>query len=162
MMGNDPTGKKEILAGIEANKTILNFLLTDSAHENFLFPEDTDETVIFTAGGTANTFGAWAEIVDNNAVTLSSKFAALSGHISSISARIASDKDNEYIFEISYGALNIVVARANMLSGTNQLSNLQQDRMRNLAIPAGETVYYRMKCETLSATLEVKMRYHFH
>lgn len=162
MMGNDPTGKKEILADIAANKAILDYLFEDSAHESFLFPEDTDETVTFTAGGTDNTFGAWVEIVDNNAVTLSSKFTTDCGHISSISARDTSVKDEEYIFEISYGVSNIVVARINLLSATVLIPGIQQDRMRNLGVPAGETVYYRMKCETASATMQVRMRYHCH
>ena len=147
---------------VEAVKTILDFLLLDAAHESFLFPAGTDETVIFVAGNVMNEFGDWVEIVDNNAVTLSSKFAALPGHISSVSARETSVKDKEYIFEIAYGAAKINVIRASMLSATVQLSSIQQDRMRNPEIPAGQVVYYRMKCETASATLEIKMRYHSH
>ena len=160
---NTVDGKVDALAiVVAASKVILDNLLLDSAHENFLFPEDTNETVTFVAGNVANTFGAWVEIVDNNAVTFSSKLAACNGHISSIVARGTSVKDKEYIFEISYGDAKIVVARANLLSGTNQLSTVQQNKMRNLGIPAGETVYYRMKCETASATMGVRMRYHCH
>lgn len=135
-------------------------LYIDSSHLNYLFPEDSDETGTFTAGG-PNDFGAWAEIVDNNAVTLSSK-ATSDMHISSIIAEDASEKDKVYVMEISYGDDKTIVARARMLSATNKIGHTYQERMRNLIIPAGETIYYRMKCETGQATAVFHFRYHYH
>ena len=139
---------------------ILNDLAIEAHHLSQYFPEDSDETVTFTAGGSANTFGAWAEIVDNNAVTFSSKMAACAGHISGFLIEDASVKDKIYILEISYGAARTVVVRDRALSATTLLSTLQQGRRRSLDIPLGETVYYRLKCETLSATLQIAIRYH--
>ena len=136
-------------------------LYEEAFHLNFLFPEDSDETVLFTAGVGDNDFGAWVEIVDNNSVTLSSKFTS-TGHISSVIAEATSDKDVIYIWEIAYGEVKTIVVRGRMLSATNKIPHTSQDRMRNLEIPNGETIYYRMKCETGGATLTVHLRYHIH
>lgn len=141
---------------------ILNFLEEDASHESFLFPEDSNETVTMTAHASADTFGAWTEIVDNNAITLSSKFALKCGHISSILAESASATDKVYIYEISYGATNIVIGRGRLMSGSVRISNTQQARFRGLGIPAGETVYYRIKCETGGANITASCRYHTH
>ena len=139
---------------------ILNNLELEAHHLSNYFPEDTDETVTFVAGGVANTFGAWAEIVDNNAVAFSSKFAACIGHISAILIEDADTADKRYLLEISWGAAKVVICRDRIISGTTLQNTLQQGRRRSLDIPAGETVYYRMKCETISAELEVVLRYH--
>ncbi|MHC1623709.1 MAG: hypothetical protein ACXQTR_03870 [Candidatus Methanospirareceae archaeon] len=136
-------------------------LYEEAFHLNYIFPEDSNETVTFAAGGTNNVFGAWAEIVDNNSVTLSSKFNS-SGHISSIIVESTSAKDNIYLIEIAYGASKTIVCRARGISGTNQISHVSQERMRNFEIPSGETVYYRLKCETASATMTLHLRYHIH
>jgi len=133
----------------------------EAFHQNNIFPEDSNETVTFTAGSSVNTFGAWAEIVDNNSVTLSSKFNS-SGHISSIVVESTSAKDNIYLIEIAYGDSKTIVCRARGLAGTNQISHISQERMRDLQIPSGETVYYRLKCETASATMTLHLRYHIH
>jgi hypothetical protein len=140
----------------------LSKIETELFHMSNYFPEDTDETITFVAGGTANIFGAWAEIVDNNAVTFSSKLAACEGHVSAILVEDADTTDKRYLFEISYGASNVVVCRGRVISGTTLKDTLQQGRRRSLNIPAGKTVYYRMKCETLSAELGVALRYHCH
>lgn len=145
-----------------AIKEILNFLEIDAAHESFLFPEDSDETMTFAAHASADTFGAWAEIVDNNAVTFSSKFALKHGHVSSFKAESASATDKVYIIEIAHGSSKIIVARGRLISGTVLLDTIQQIRIRAPEIPAGETVYYRMKCETGAATITASMRYHNH
>jgi len=142
-------------------QAILKILYEELFHENHIFPEGSNETVTLTAGGTINTYGAWAEIADNNSVTLSTKMAS-GGHISSVVAESASVKDKIYMLEISYGAAKKVVARARMLSATNQIAHTAQAHMRNLSIPAGETIYYRVKCETASATATVHFRYHVH
>ena len=51
-------------------QAILKILYEELFHENHIFPEGSNETVTLTAGGTINTYGAWAEIADNNSVTL--------------------------------------------------------------------------------------------
>ena len=53
-------------------------------HLTKIFPEDTDEHLTFTAGGVANIFGDWAEIVDDAANKLSDMFATSPGHITGI------------------------------------------------------------------------------
>lgn len=145
-----------------STKITLHQLYTEAFHESHLFPEDTDESITFTAGGGNNTFGAWAEIVDNNPVTFSSKFATDDGHISSIKLIDASVNDKVYIIELSYGADKKIVALYGFVSGTVLLPPTQQVRIRSCVIPAGETVYYRMKCETGAATCRVLLRYHHH
>ena len=137
-------------------------LVLEASHLSQYFPEDSDETVTFTAGGVANTFGAWAEIVDNHSATFSSKFAADAGHVSSILVEDASVTDKVYVFEISYGAAKTIIIRGRVLSAGVLLDTVQQGRRRSLTIPAGETVYYRMKCETAGATARVALRYHLH
>ena len=134
----------------------------EAFHESLLFPEDSDETVTFTAGGTNHTFGAWAEIVDNNPVTFSSKFATDDGHISSIMLVDASVNDKVYIMELAYGAAKTIISPYGFVSGTVLLPAVQQLRIRAVLIPAGETVYYRMKCEIADATCRLSFRYHYH
>ena len=141
---------------------MLHQLYIEAFHVTHLFPEDTDETITFAAGGANNTFGAWAEIVDNNPVTLSSKFATDDGHISSVKLIDADTNDKVYIIEIAYGAAKTMITPYDFLSGTVLLPAVQQVRVRAESIPAGEVVYYRMKCETGGATCRVSFRYHYH
>jgi len=143
-------------------EAILNFLKVDAAHESFIFPEDSDETITMTAHASVDTFSTWAEIVDNNAVTFSSKLALKDGHISSIMAESASVTDKVYIYEIAYGAAKTIIVRGRLMSGSVRISNTQQARIRGLEIPAGETVYYRIKCETGGASITASLRYHTH
>lgn len=137
-------------------------ILIEQEHLSAIFPEATNETVTLTAGGTNNTVGAWAEIVDNNAVTLSSKAATQSMHISSMQVEDTNTDDVVYLVEVAYGAAKTVVNRSRFYSGTRFISPVSQIRFRPLEIPAGETVYYRMACETASATCVVSFRYHTH
>lgn len=137
-------------------------LYVEAFHTTFLFPEDSGETVTFTAGGVNNTFGNWLEIVDNTPVTLSSKFTTKGGHISSIKLVDADTNDKVYIIELAYGAAKTVITPYDFVSGTVLLPPTQQVRVRAEKIPAGETIYYRMKCETGGATCRVSFRYHYH
>lgn len=145
-----------------STQAILHHLYIEMFHESHLFPEDSDESVTFTAGGANNTFGAWAEIVDNNAVTLSSKFSTEDGHISSIKLISADTNDKVYIIELSHGANKNTITPYEFVSGTVLLPPIQQLRIRSQPIPAGEVIYYRMKCETGAATCRVSFRYHSH
>jgi len=120
--------------------------------------------VTFTAGGVANTFGAWVEIaVDVIGTTFSSKLAEETGHISGLLIEELSDKDKRYLLEIAYGDDKTVILRHRFIAwDVKKLDAVNFMRIRAEAIPAGETVYYRMKCETAGATCEVSLRYHTH
>lgn len=134
----------------------------DLEHITAIFPEATNETVTFTAGGTNNTFGAWAEIVDNNAVTFSSKAASSAVHLTSLQIETTDTDDKVYLAEISYGTSNTIVARSRFYSGTKFTNAISQTRFHTDIIPAGETIYYRLACETADATATVSIRYHTH
>jgi len=127
-------------------------------HVSDIFPDDTDKTVTVTAGGVVNTFGAWAAIVDNLAAELSTMFAAQEGHICSIIIEECSVTDKRYELEVSYGAARVVVARSRFMKEAVITNVGHQTRIRSVHIPAGETVYYRLKCETANATAEVHFR----
>ena len=129
-------------------------------HVSDIFPDDTNKIVTLTAGGVADTFGAWAPIVDNLAVELSTVFAAAPGHICSIAVEECSRTDERYELEVSYGAARVVVARTRFMKAAVILDVSHQTRIRSIHIPAGETVYYRLKCETALGTAEVHFRYY--
>ena len=115
----------------------LNRIETELFHVCQYFPEDSNETVTFTAGGTVNTFGSWVEIVDNNAVTFSSKLSSNGGHVSGVLIEDTSVRDNIYIFEIAYGSSHVVVVHNRFLSATNLIDTVQQGRRRSEGIPVG-------------------------
>jgi len=153
----------EIITNLAVVDVIINELLEEKQHETRIFPEGSNETVSFIAGENANTFCPWVEILDNNMVELSSKFAAKGGHISVIIIEDVSVKDKCYIYEISYGSGKTTITRGRFIAGeTNKLPAVQQSKVRAAGCPAGEKVYYRMKCETGSATAQISFRYHNH
>lgn len=157
-------GEVDLTAEVAVIDALVDELILEIQHESPVFPEDTDEVVTFTAGGTNDTFGAWAEIaVDGNGTTFSSKIATENGHISGILIEDLDTRDKRYLVEIAYGDDKTVVLRHRFISGeTKKLAAIQFARIRAEYIPAGETAYYRMKCETASATCEVSLRYHTH
>jgi len=133
----------------------------ESHHLTKIFPEDTDETLTFAAGGVANNFGAWAEIVDNVPNTFSSKITKPT-HITAFMIEDSSVKDKAYLLEVAYGDDKTVVSRYRFISGETKLPAIQQMRVRSEDIPVGETVYYRMKCESAGETCTLHMRYYYH
>ncbi|MBA7636006.1 hypothetical protein ES703_43619 [subsurface metagenome] len=128
-------------------------------HVSSLFPEDTDETVTLTAGGTDNTFGAWAEITDG-VNTLSSKFATKPGHVCAIIVEDVNQVDERYVLEISYGAAYVMIGRTRFMKSGVLVNVEHSRRIRSIHVPPGETVYYRLKCETLGKTAIVQFRYY--
>ena len=151
------------LGGIESNLRILQDLEKVEHHETALFPLDVDETVTLTALDTANTFSDYVEIADDQAVTLSSKFATYRGHICSMVVEEVSEIDTVYEVEISYGASHIVITRWRFAGETKFTHPVHQLRVRASDIPAGETVYYRMRTATAVAdTALVQFRYFLH
>ena len=149
------------VAVVDAN---VDTLIRESEHDSSVYPENTSQSVTLTAGGVANTFGSWVELdVDGNGDTFSSKVALIGQHISGILVEDLSIKDKRYLLEIAYGDAKTNVLRHRFLSGeVKKLEAIQFVRIRAEYIPAGETVYYRMKCETAGATCEISLRYHTH
>ncbi|MBA7601996.1 hypothetical protein ES703_09081 [subsurface metagenome] len=147
-----------------ADPVKVDWLYRDAQHESDIFPEKTEESVAFTAGSTINTFGSWVEIaVAGNGTTFSSKVATENAHISGILIEDMSVKDKHYLLEIAYGAGKTNVLRHRFVAwDVKKLDAVNFMRIRAADIPAGETVYYRMKCETALATCEISLRYHTH
>ena len=131
-------------------------------HEAHLFPEGTNETVTFTAGGSANTFSAWAEIVDNNAVKLSSKFNTEDMHIDDVVITSNNTVDKRWILEMSWGGAKTPAGRMAFGSGTKKVHPEQAVHLVAGKLPLNELIYYRLKCETPSATCTVSLTYYHH
>lgn len=143
---------------------ILDKLLLEAEHESLLWPEGTGQVVTCQAGAVANTFSEWAELdIDGDGNTLSSKLADNISHISAVIIEDLSDDDEVYDLEMAYGAGKTNIGRHRFLSGeVKKLSGVMYIRIRAPEIPAGETIYYRMKCSQGDATCEIHVRYHFH
>ena len=127
-------------------------------HVTFLFPDDTDGILLLTAKDAANEWSDWVEITDGS-TTLSSKLATSDGHITYLIVETVSANDKVYIVELAYGDDKTIVGRARFYGGSVPK---QSQKMYSDVIPAGETVYYRMKCEQASGTAEAHLRYHLH
>ena len=145
----------------------LDEIIHELEHESYVFPEATDLTVdLGLAGAIVNVWSAWQEVVDSAAPTpnkFSDKFATKEGHISAIQVEEATPADERFMVEIAYGAAKTIVSRARFMSGaTPILASIQQQRVRPLANPVGETVYYRMMCSKNTGACKVNLRYHYH
>jgi hypothetical protein len=143
-------------AAVVAAQETLDVLLLHNENEVFLYPDTCTKTATFTAGDGVDTWGAWAEITDSGATTLSSKFAADSGYLVEIMTHDYSVADKIFMIELSYGAAKTVIGRSKIRSDWTYVQAL-----RSVVIPSGQTVYYRMQCETGNATLEADFRYYF-
>ena len=136
------------------------------SHRSYIFPDlssDIDLTCTFTSGA-IDEFGAWAEITDSGATTLSSIAAVQPIHISALRIRTTSRADKLYVIEIGYGpnpgAVTIIDPHE-FGSGTKKIDSDELARFRPPAIPQGQKAYYRMKTEdTLNATATIELRYH--
>ena len=153
---------------VAANREILDHLLLEAAHRSYIFPDmssDIDLTCTFTSGA-IDEFGAWAEITDSGATTLSSIVAAHALHISALRIRSTNTLNKLYVIEIGYGpdAGSVTVIDPHEFgSGTKHIDSDEQVRFRPPAIPQGQKVYYRMKTEdTPNATANIELRYHYH
>ena len=132
-------------------------------HISVIFPDDTNKTCTLIAGQVANTWSSWTEIVDNNATTLSSKFAVADGHITEIGIESLSDVDTVYMIEISYGASKTLITSGRFAGSTKFDSPSDHLRFWAPKCPAGETIYCRMKTGTAIAdTALIHFRYHTH
>jgi hypothetical protein len=136
-------------------------LLREIHHASHIFPEDTDEFLTFTAGVGDNEWSAWVEIEDSEGHKLSD--AATSHlHISALMVEDANVKDKVYMIEIAQGDDKDPVTPYRFISGETKLPAIQHATVRADHIPAGETIYYRMKCESGGKTCDVHFRYHLH
>lgn len=153
------------LDGVESNLRILQELWRVQLHETALFPDDTDKTCTLTAAEAADTYSGYIEIIDSvgNGGTLSAKFASYRGHIVGMIIESVSEVDTIYEVELSYGTPKVVITRWRFAGETKFTSPAHQLRVRAIHIPAGETVYYRMKSATAVAnTALVHFRYFLH
>ena len=134
-------------------------LLRALTHTSYIFPEATNETITLTAAG-ANVWSAWTEVVDNNAVTLSSKFAANAGHLSVMTVETCSVNGQVYMWQLAYGAARTLISPGRIYSGAVPK---QETRVYGLVIPAGQRVYYRLMCSQAGPqNLTGHFRYHYH
>lgn len=132
-------------------------------HTSFVFPALSDVTCTFTAPGGVDTYGAWAEITDSGANTLSSLFAADDGHLSAVIVEQFDQANKTYIMQLSYGAAKVIITTIRFHGGGPPGHSIKTDtRTRGVHIPAGETVYYRIMCEVGGGTCVVGIRYHLH
>lgn len=165
---NNPTDLSEIKnkddeGNFDRATDSLEFQGEAQTHVTGLFPVSSVNYVTFTAGGVANTFSAWAELVDDAANKLSDAFALAAGHITSVLVEDLSVKDKRFLFELAYGDDKTVILRHRFLSGeTKKLAAIQTVRIRSRIIPAGELIYWQMMCEKEDATCEISFRYHTH
>ena len=131
-------------------------LLVQNENEDNLFPESVSGNCTLTAGNGVDTFGAWTEIVDSSADTLSSKFTEDNGFIEAIMTHDYS-KDNEvFIIEIAYGDAKVIIGRCKVRSDWTYRISLNSGKVLE-----DETIYYRMKAETALATLQADFRYYY-
>lgn len=143
----------------------LEFQGEAQTHQSSLFPGDSGNTCIFTAGATPNVFGSWAEIAASpSGNKLTDVFALIEGHLVGLLVEDLDTDDKRYLFEVAYGeTTKTVIIRHRFVSGVSKkLQALQYIRVRSVLVPCGEKIYYRMMCETGSATCEVSFRYHEH
>jgi len=146
-----------------AGGSLLRDLWEVEHHETLIFPDDTNLTCTLTAHEDANTWSSWAEIVDSEATTLSSKFATQTGHLVAMTVESVSEENAVYMVEFAYGDDKTVVSRWRFAGATKFLNPIHQVRMRGVHIPAGEKIYYRAKTETAVAdTALVYFRYFLH
>lgn len=139
----------------------LTSLILEIQHNSHIFPEDTDEFVVFTAGVGDNEWSAWVEIEDSSGNKFSDE-ATASLHISALMVEDTNVKDKVYLIEIAYGDDKTPITPKRFISGEAKLPAIQHVQVRADHIPAGETIYYRMKCEEGGKTCDLHIRYHLH
>ena len=136
-------------------------LLREIHHVSHLFPEDTDEFLVFTAGVGDNEWSEWVEIEDSKGNKLSDK-AVRHLHISALMVENANVKDKVFLIEIAQGDAYTPVTPYRFISGESKLPAIQDSRVRADHIPGGVAIYYRMKCESGGKTCDLHIRYHLH
>ena len=135
-------------------------------HASYIFPSDTNLTCTLTAAETANTWSSWAEIEDDTGGTtlkFSAAFASEEGHITELHVETLSEVNTVYMVQLSYGSGKVHLGEFRLAGGTKFDSAVSDIRTNSIDIPAGETVYYRMKSATgVADTAIVHFRWHLH
>lgn len=138
-------------------------LLLEISHDTEIFPEDTDEFITFTAGALDNEWSDWVEIEDGSGNKFSDRAVAGNMHLSAIIIESANVKDEVYMIEIAYGDAKTPVTPFRFIAGeTTKLPPVQESRVRAEYVPAGEKIYYRMKCGDGGKICTLHIRYHPH
>ncbi len=135
----------------------------ETHHTTGIFPDGSNLTLTFTAHANANEYSSWAEIVDNIGNKLSDLITR-DGHITAFLIEACETKDKVFKFDIAYGDDKTMVSPFRFFAGeTTKLPPIQQTRIRSDLVPAGEKIYYRMRCEQAgSKTCQLHMRYYLH
>ena len=148
--------------GFLSDMDSLQVLGEEVHHISNIFPEGTDETLTFTAGGVPNVYSAWAEVIDSGANKISDKFTA-QAMVTAFLIEHCDARDKVYMFELAYGDSKTVLTRYRLIAGeTTKLPAVQQLRIRGMHFPSDELIYYRMKSETAGAICELHIRYYLH
>ncbi len=135
----------------------------ETHHSTGIFPDGSNLTLTFTAHANANEYSIWAEIVDSIGNKLSDLITR-DGHISAFLIEACETKDKVFKFDIAYGDDKTIVSPYRFIAGdTTKLPPIQQTRIRSDIVPAGEKIYYHMRCEQAgSKTCQLHMRYYLH
>lgn len=138
---------------------VVQSILAHIENVTYLFPEETTHTCVLTCGDGIDTWtAAWTEITEApGGTTLTQKFATKAGYITDIMLYGFLTANIMYMIELGYGATPIVIGRARTYDDWTYHIPLWSAR-----IPAGQTIYYRAKCEIAGPQhLHASFRYHY-
>jgi len=161
---NLPTNIDSLLTRLtETRAEYLDDINDALRHKTYIFPGDTDLTLTLTAGQAADEFGTWASLIDSRSTNFSSLIATAPGHITVIQQEELSNENTRYMVELAYGVAKVHLT-SQRFAGSGKFQNPDNHaRIFGPEIPAGESVYYRMKSNTAVAdTAIVHIRYHIH
>jgi hypothetical protein len=129
-----------------------------------IFPESSGRTVTVIADAVANTWTAWAEIVDSAATSFSTINATKAIQILGVAIESITPLSVKDMFhgEIAYGDNKIPVDCGRWVLGSADRAGSISIFPRNTPIiPAGETIYARVMCEEALGQAEVSFLYAF-
>lgn len=131
----------------------------ENHHETHIWPSQPDINMVLTAGAVNNAWSGWARLIDSGGDTFWSSDENI--HITSVLLESASAGTDIYFIELSYTSLHHTITRIRFSSaGVGQLPPLHMVRIRSQDVPMGNMIYYRCKCETGGATVNIALRYH--
>jgi len=132
-------------------------LIAHTENVTYIFPESTLDYVLFATAAGIDAWTNWAEITSAiGGITFTSRFAATPGYLTDVMVYAHTVLNIIYEVEIGWGALHTVVGRVRVYSDwTYHLP------MWSAQIPAGQRIYYRMRCENSPASMRAGFRYHY-
>jgi len=132
------------------------------ANKMSIWPASTLLVCQFVSGALADAWGVWAQVTDTGANLLSTDFVTRAGFLDQACASNYTIDTNIYEFEIGWGAVPTVVARARFESATAATGPLPYFiDLRSEQIPAGQLIYYRMRDATGAGQINICFRYYF-